>query len=258
MFVPDMQIDQGTQRAPLAVLPPGRPDFKATTATTIDAADYVKYIEDYGPTLHVGNTVLISAGTHVVLRLTDWADTPKTKRQVMAQLRSAYKETARSSKQYEFAGLAFRIAQNPEAKALAAEAVRVGSTAESAIQHLAAKFQELASSTAELARYFGTARSSGQREPRRGASFSKWLCKAVEKALRAGASIDVVESMSALSSDASGADLLRITKRLLPQIGDDGLRELSQMISRTLAHREARDRCSSPRCVELTMDVAPQ
>jgi hypothetical protein len=241
-----MQIDQGT---PLAVLPPPWPNDEATTAIYC-----LKFISNHATTLNVANTMLLSAAV-IYIRDTLRSEAPKTKRQITAALACAFNETGRS-KRYEFTLLSWQIAENPEARALAAEAVREGSM-ESAIQHLAEKFGELAPSVAALARHFGMARSSGRREHVRRASFSDCLRKTVEREHRAGASIDVVESMGALLSSASSAELLRVIKRLLTHIGDDGLRELGEIIARTLLHRESRDRRSSQRNVELTA-VSPQ
>jgi hypothetical protein len=247
-FVTETQIE-GTQGTRLVAMAGSSPD--RTGSSTVNAADCLKFIQNHATTLNVANTTLLSAAV-IYIRDPQWAELPKTKRQITAALASAFKETAgRRSKRYEFTNLAWQIAQNPEAKTLAAEAVRAGSTV-SAIQHLADNFQKLATSVAELARHFGTTRSSGRREHVRRASFPDWLRKAVERARRDGAGIEVVECMNALLSHASAAELLRVIKRLLPQIGDDGLRELGEIIARTLVHRESRDRRSSQRNIEIT------
>lgn len=223
---------------------PHPPASDEEPATAINAVNCLKFIATHINTLTAANMTMLSAAVVCVLCESDWAETRKPKREIISALARTFNETpnanhgAGRSKRYEFAYLACQIAETMEGKALATAAIR-GRPMEPAIRNLAEQFRELAPSVAALARHFGTRRSSGRRQDNPQASFLDWLRKAVERALRAGTKIQMIDAVDVLLSAASEVELLQIASRLLMRVSDEGLRELGEIIERTLKHRQS-------------------
>jgi hypothetical protein len=225
----------------VTVLPPQQADAKRNRAE-VEGRKFLNFISDHALTLTRANMMLMAAAVIYTLYESEWAECPRTKRQITSALAHAFHERnsgMRRSKRYEFSRMSVEIAQHEDAKRLAGEAVRRGPT-ECAITYLAERFHELAPDVAKLARHFGTERSSGRRNRVRRTSFADSLRKLIEQMLRTDGTIPILAAVDMFLPGLSGAQLIQLAKGLLLRISDDGLRELYEIIARILEHREAR------------------
>jgi hypothetical protein len=186
----------------------------------ITAGTCLEYIRQRSQTLRDANFLLLAAGVLAVFYGVRWAEKSerRTKEEMRGDLVRAFGETdapnsnASRSKRYEFARLCVELAQHKLMKPLATEAAKKEST-ESAASSLAAEFVTVANSVAALARYFGTERSSGRRDPPR-RPFLMALQALVERSEQDGERIPLVDSVRVLAHAAAPSDVDSLRARI--------------------------------------------
>jgi hypothetical protein len=179
----------------------------------ITAGTCLEYIRQGSQTLRDTNFLLLAAGVLAVWYGVLWAEKSarRTKDEMRSDLARAFGETdapnsnAGRSKRYELARLCVVLAQHKLMKPLAIKAAQKEST-ELAASSLAAEFANLANSVAALARYFGTERSSGRRDPPK-RQFLMALQALVKRSEQGGERIPLVDSVRVLAHAAGPSDV---------------------------------------------------
>ena len=213
------------------------------------AAACLRFIEQRGRTALDCNLITIAGGvlyTYLVAVFVAEKAERKSKAEVKASLAKVFGESdnpnsnVSRSKRYEFAKLCVDISSHREMRTLVIKAATRGSI-EAAAADLATEFSQRARSVADLARYFGTERTSGRNGVKEPVArpFLILLRALVEKAEKDQQRIPFAESVKVLAPAATQQDVTELIKHLIPHTADHMIPELVDILNRVVERRRA-------------------